>query len=583
MKKSSDILRFGVDTMIQAGLYFLEGEPEQKTWELIIKYSGDLQVLIDAGIAIVYLLNNYAVITVPEELLEFVANVPEIEYIEAPKALFFADAAANSASCINAVQSDFYSLTGKSVLVALIDSGIDFTLSDFRNDDGTTRIIALWDQTVEAYTIDNYVFVPPEGYNRGVSYSAEAIDAALQQLASSGTQNIVRSTDISGHGTAVAGIAAGNGSVRGVAFESDLVVVKLGTPDWEGFPRTTELMQAINFVLEVAMNRNQPIAVNISFGNNYGSHNGTSLLETYINDVSGVGKSLIVIGTGNEASSAGHTRGVLDAVTKMPVNVELAVGQYQPQQNVQLWKNFVDIFDIEIIAPSGQRSGVITERIGQSEIVLDGTGVRIYYGQPSPYSVLQEIYIELIPEVDYVSFGVWIIQLMPINIVDGCYQMWLPGGSARNRGTRFLESDPYLTLTIPSTAAKALSVGAYDTSTDAVADFSGRGSDGVCTVLGGCIQKPDLVAPGVNITTTRVGGGYTTVTGTSFATPFVTGSAALLMEWGIIQGNNPYLYGERLKAYLQSGARRLSGTGELPNSIMGYGALCLLNSLQRLI
>ncbi len=568
--------------MIQAGPYFLDGEPEQKIWELIVKHSGNLQVLEDAGIIIVYLINNYAIITVPQQLLEFVANVPEIEYIEAPKALFFADTAGNSVSCINTVQSDFYGLSGKGVLMAIIDSGIDFTLSDFQNADGTTRIAAVWDQTVDAYDVGDYNFVPPLGYNRGVLYSQEIIDAALRQLESNGTQNIVRSADISTHGTAVAGIAAGNGSVRGVAYDSDLLIVKLGTPESDGFPRTTELMQAINFVLEEAMRRNQPIVINISFGNNYGSHNGTSLLEMYINDVSGVGKSLIVIGTGNEASAAGHTRGIFDTGNRQPMDIQLAVGQYQPKQSIQLWKNFVDVFDIEIVAPTGQRSGVITERIERAEIMLDGTYVRVYYGQPSPYSVLQEIYMELIPETDYVSSGVWLIRLIPVNIVDGCYQMWLPGNSARNRGTRFLESSPYLTLTIPSTASKALSVGAYDTATDAVADFSGRGSDGQCMVLGGCIGKPDLVAPGVNIVTTRAGGGYTSVTGTSFATPFVAGSAALLMEWGILQGYNPYLYGERLKAYLQSGARRLPGAGDLPDGIMGYGALCLLESLRRL-
>ncbi len=569
--------------MIQVGPYLLEEVPEQKTWELIVKYSGNLQVLEEMGISIVYLMNHYAIVTVPEELLEFVATVPEIEYIEAPKALFFADVAGNSASCINTVQSDFYGLSGKGVLVAIIDSGIDFNLSDFQNSDGTTRIVALWDQTVNAYAIDTYDFTPPEGYNRGVLYSQEVINAAIGQLESDGTQNIVRSVDVSGHGTAVAGIAVGNEVIRGVAYESDLIVVKLGTPDREGFPRTTELMQAINYVLEEALRRNQPIVVNISFGNNYGSHNGTSLLETFINDISGVGKSLIVIGTGNEGAAAGHTQGVLETDSRLPVDVELAVGQYQPEQSVQLWKNFVDVFDIEIVAPSGRRSGIITESMGRMEITLDDTRVRVYYGQPSPYSVLQEVFMEFVPETDYVSSGIWLIRLIPVDIVDGCYQMWLPGNSTRNRGTRFLKSSPYLTLTIPSTATKALSVGAYDTSTNAVADFSGRGSGEGCSVLWGGIEKPDLVAPGVNVTTTRAGGGYTSVTGTSFATPFVSGSAALLMEWGIVQGNNPYLYGERLKAYIQSGARPLPGAGTLPDSIMGYGALCLLESFNRLL
>ena len=91
--------------------------------------------------------------------------------------------------------------------------------------------------------------------------------------------------------------------------------------------------------------------------------------------------------------------------------------------------------------------------------------------------------------------------------------------------------------------------------------------------------KPDLAAPGVNIVTARAGGGHGAYTGTSFAVPLVTGAAALLMEWGIVRGNDPYLYGEKLKAFLQRGARRVRGEEALPNSRVGYGAMCVEDSL----
>ena len=156
----------------------------------------------------------------------------------------------------------------------------------------------------------------------------------------------------------------------------------------------------------------------------------------------------------------------------------------------------------------------------------------------------------------------------------GRYDLWLPSASTLNSATRFLRPDPEITLTIPSTAALAISVGAYDDAYQAYADFSGRGFTRLTNQV-----KPDLSAPGTDIPAPRPGGGYTRVTGTSFAAPFVTGSAALLMEWGIVNGNDPYLYGEKIKAYLRRGARQVPGMEVWPNPMMGYGRLCVRNSI----
>lgn len=590
----------------------------EKRWDLIVRYSGNLEALKGRGIDVVYLLNNYAILTVPESQLGFVTEQPQIEYIEQPKRLFFAANAGRQASCINTVQSGPDGLSGRGVIVALIDSGLDYTHPDFCNADGTTRILALWDQTAvppesgttaggaggfsgeaaaessgEAVSTPGVlpgqpapVLGPPPGYLRGILYTQEMINEALRRDETQGVPVPAPSMDYSGHGTSVMGIAAGNGrqggsAYRGVAYESDLLVVKLGNPGAESFPRTTELMQAVNFVIEEGIRRNQPVAINISFGNNYGSHDGTSLLETYINDVSSAGRTLIVIGTGNEGASAGHTAGAVTGNEDR--DVPLSVGEYQTGFSVQIWKNFVDIMDVEITAPSGRRTGLIQERLGPVRITLDQTELLIYYGEPRPYSMSQEIYIDFLPVDSYIDTGLWNIRLVPVKIVDGTYGMWLPGAAARNRGTRFLYATPYLTLTIPSTASGALSVGAYNSATGAMADFSGRGNDTACVPVGGCMLKPDLVAPGVDIQTTAAGGGYTVATGTSFATPFVTGSAALLMEWGIVRGNSPYLYGEKLKAYLLAGASPLIGFDRYPNAVTGYGRLCLSNSLNRLL
>ena len=198
----------------------------------------------------------------------------------------------------------------------------------------------------------------------------------------------------------------------------------------------------------------------------------------------------------------------------------------------------------------------------------------VYYGTPTPYSVNQEIYIEFIPTLgnEFIASGIWRIELIPRRIVTGRYNMWFPTAELVNPLTRFLRPTLETTLTIPSTSSNSITVGAYDSSTDSLAFFSGRGftADGEV--------KPDLVAPGVNIISTSTGGGYTTKSGTSMATPFVTGAAALLMEWGIIRGFDPFLYGAKVKAYLIAGARELPFVSEYPNAEIGFGALCVRNS-----
>ena len=177
----------------------------------------------------------------------------------------------------------------------------------------------------------------------------------------------------------------------------------------------------------------------------------------------------------------------------------------------------------------------------------------------------QEIYFDFIPVGTYLTSGIWKIHLHGRRIREGNYNLWLPGGNVLNPVTGFYRPIAAETLTIPSTAAKVITVGAYDSRLNAYADFSGRGGSNLS------FPKPDLVAPGVNITAPTPGGAYTTVTGTSFSTPFVTGSAALLMEWGIIQRNDPFLWGEKVKAYLRRGAQPLPGFNEYPNEAVGWG------------
>ncbi len=544
-------------------------DTREESWELIVKYSGDLSFLADRGIQVVELLNEYAILTVPESQIEGLAELEQIEYVEKPKRLYFALNQGKAASCITAVQNARFDLFGRGVLVACLDSGVDYAHPDFRNSDGSSRILYLWDQTLSGD--------PPKGYVRGREFTKAQLDEALERGTREGQQALVPSVDLSGHGTAVLGIAAGNGRAsggryQGVASESPLIVVKLGMPRSDSFPRTTELMQAVDYCVKKALELRMPMAVNISFGNTYGSHDGTSLLETFLTDMANIGRNVFCIGTGNEGYGDGHTSGRLQE--RQAVQTEFAVGEYTSVLNIQLWKSYVDVVDVYLIHPSGQVAGPLRESTGIQRFVLGNTEVLAYYGEPTPYSPKQEIYFDFLPRGDYLDSGIWRIGMLPERIVDGEYHMWMPSMAALNQDTRFLYPTRQTTLTIPSTARKIIAVGAYDSRNLSYADFSGRGGS-----LEEDLRKPDLVAPGVEIQAPSLGGGYASFTGTSFATPFVTGAAALLMQWGIVDGNDPFLYGEKVKAYLQRGARELPGFTEYPNNQVGYGALCVRDSI----
>ena len=541
---------------------------EENTWELIVKYSGSLSRLEEEGIRVTELLNEYAVLVVPESGIGRLAEVPEIEYIEKPKRLFFAAEQGRTASCVTGVQNARYDLYGDGVLVAVLDSGVDYAHPDFRNEDGTTRILALWDQTIPGR--------PPAGYRIGTEYTKEQIDEALAQSDPVRRRELVPSTDASGHGTRVLGIAAGNGRAggiryRGVAPRSSILVVKLGVPRTDSFPRTTELMQALDYCIRKAMEYSLPVAVNISFGNTYGAHDGTSLLETYITDMANIWKSVICIGTGNEGYAAGHAS---DSLQEGEIKrIQLAVGEYEGGLNLQIWKSYLDDISVSLESPGGRSAGFIRNMPGAQRFALEQTDILLYYGEPSPYSQSQEIYLEFLPQTEYVDSGIWTLTLEAREIRDGRFHLWLPSAAILNANTRFLEPEPYITLTIPSTARRTVAVGAYDSRSRTYADFSGRGDtrDGR--------ERPLLAAPGVDVVTTVPGGGYAAATGTSFATPFVTGAAALLMQWGITDGNDPFLYGEKAAAYLKKGAQPLPAFRAYPNPQIGWGTLCVRESL----
>lgn len=575
-------------------------------WELIVRYTGSLDnIREELNISIEELLGGYAIVRIPRFRISALSEYPQIDYIEKPKALLLNAMNGVNTSCVSRVRLPDYDLTGRGTLVACLDSGVDIYHPDFQNDDNTTRIVRLWDQTVPGN--------PPAGFRTGSVYTDEEINIAIRQESlrqSAELQNdseqinvtdgddgvlvedergriisgrdIVPEFDGTGHGTAVLGIMAGNGRASdgrnsGMAPEAEIVAVKLGNPDDRGFPRTTQLMLAVDYSVRYAASAGKPVAVNISFGNNYGAHNGDSILERYLDTVANTYRTSIVVGTGNEGVTARHASGFLEAGREELV--EIFAGEYLSAFNLQIWKYYQDDFDVYIETPTGRRIGPVSEYSEIQMFNVSGNTIAAYYGMPTPYNPEQEIYISFSTDDGYITPGAWKVYIIPRGVVSGNYEMWLPVAGSTTSEVSFIRPDIFNTLSIPSTARYVISVAAYDSGNDTYAAFSGRG---VYLEPGDprSFAKPDLVAPGVAINSTRAGGGYGEFSGTSFAAPFVTGAAALLMQYGIVDGNDPYLYGEKLRASLIRGARPLSVQENFPSALLGWGALCVADSVR---
>ena len=535
--------------------------PSENTWELIVKYNGNLDRLT-GGIRVEPLIAGYAIVTIPENLIGAFSRMEEIEFIEKPKKLYPQVTAGLGASCFYPLLQPVSgkALSGQGVYMAILDSGIDYTDPMFRYADGTTKIAWLWDQGKRADAEKGEK--PPQGFFTGVEYSRKMLNANLQKNSERLT------TDVTGHGTNVAKIA-----VQG-APESELIVVKLDTARGT-YPSTVSLLRAFTYVAKKAQAENMPVAINLSYGNTYGAHDGSSLLERFIDNITEVGRNVICIGAGNEGASAGHFAGKLSENEIQ--RISFAMGTYERSFSLQLWKWYADRMDISILSPAGEQYLIRNQNAGgeAQQAVMEQTKLLIFSGRPQPYRKREEVYIDFIPVETYLNTGIWTIEITPRRIANGELRLYMPSAVVRSENTRFLLPSPAQTLTIPSTAQKVITVGAYNAYVRSYAAFSGRGDAGNDRAEN---SKPDLAAPGVNI---RIGEGEggAVVSGTSFASPFVTAAAALLMEYGIVQGNDPFLYGEKVKAYLHAGARQLPGYDIWPNDQVGWGALCVSESL----
>ena len=492
---------------------------------------------------------GYGIAEIPIENLVALATSPEIQYIELPKSLYADDYESNRASCITQLNSSEFN--GKGVLIGFIDTGIDYTHPAFRNPDGTTRIEYIYDLDED-----------------GKVYTKEQINEALK---SSDPYSIVNSTDITGHGTHVVGIACAGGKIDkqyyGVAPESSIAMVKVAR---SRFALSTQIMKGIKFLIDKGKELNMPLAINMSLSTNDGAHNGSSLLEQYISTVSATERVTIVIAAGNEGEAAHHVGGTLEEVNDVYFNIS----SDESIVVINLYKSILPQLSIELISPYGIGTGEILVKEGVNEGTIGNSRYSIYLTGPKPFDVSGEIGIILTGINGFVSSGQWKITLRKLNKYDGNFDMWLPISEGLNVNTKFLEPVVYNTLGIPATVKNVISVGSYNYLVDIISPFSGRGEK-----YNGQYIKPDIVAPGEGIYSSIPNRAFDKKTGTSMATPQVTGAAALMMQWGIVNGNDPYLYGERVKYFLILGSKKTRQDIEYPDAGWGYGELCLRESI----
>lgn len=536
---SSSFLAQNIEPQIE--VIIISGDSVDKVSESVDKLGGKYESL---GY-------NFGIVVIPVDKLIDLALNPLIQYIELPKSLYTTDDQANRVSCIPQVVSS-YNLDGEGVLVGFIDTGIDYTHPAFINDDGTTRI--------------KYIYDLEQG---GKIYDSEIINKALQ---APDPFSIVNSIDIVGHGTHVAGIACAGGKIDkkfyGVAPKSSIAMVKVARTR---FALSSQIMRGLKFLRDKSKELGLPLVINMSLSTNDGAHNGSSLLEQYISITAVLERETIVIAAGNEGEAAHHISGELKAVNEIYFNV----GDAETIIALNIYKSILPEVSIELICPCGISSGEVflaegfrVGRIGNSIYQMYDTGAK-------PFDISGEIGIILNGVNEFVSSGQWKLIIKRVNDYRGIFNIWLPISEGLNVTTKFLDPTIDNTLGIPATVNNIISVGSYNYLTNNISPFSGRGNKYV-----GQYIKPDIVAPGENIYSTIPDKSFDRKTGTSMATPNVTGICALMMQWGIVKQNDPYLYGERLKYYLVVGAKKERRDITYPDPAWGYGEVCAYNSLR---
>ena len=495
-------------------------------------------------------------------------------YYSVPKLYGLMDTTSFDASGITAtLNQPLLNVRGQGVLIGFLDTGIDYLREDFKASGGRTRIAAVWDQTIQSvnYEEDTGEAAGTEQYDReqvqgmvqyGTVYTREDINAALAaEREGQNPYDIVPSRDENGHGTFLAGVAAASETADyiGAAPEAEILMVKLKPAkkylrDFYLLPERveayseTDMMMGVRFLQQYAIREKKPLVICVGLGTASGSRTGALPFADLLNTLARQVNTVVVTCTGNEANNRTHTSGLAVSDTE-PSEIEITVGADERGFVMEIWAESLDILSVAITSPSGERISRIPARIdtgGVYNFLLERSQVAVNYRVVESASGYEVIFMRFINPAQ----GIWKIHVYSLTNIVGRYNAWLPLKQFLSGDTYFLNSNPSTTLTEPGAAERVISVGAYNHITDASYVASGRGY----TATG--LIKPDFVAPGVDVYGVRAGGGYTTRTGTSVAAAHAAGAAALLLTWGVTDGNLPYMGTNEVKSVLIRGAKR---------------------------
>ena len=520
-------------------------------------------------------------------------------YYSVPKLYGLMDTTSFDASGITAtLNQPLLNVRGQGVLIGFLDTGIDYLREDFKASGGRTRIAAVWDQTIQSvnYEEDTGEAAGTEQYDReqvqgmvqyGTVYTREDINAALAaEREGQNPYDIVPSRDENGHGTFLAGVAAASETADyiGAAPEAEILMVKLKPAkkylrDFYLLPERveayseTDMMMGVRFLQQYAIREKKPLVICVGLGTASGSRTGALPFADLLNTLARQVNTVVVTCTGNEANNRTHTSGLAVSDTE-PSEIEITVGADERGFVMEIWAESLDILSVAITSPSGERISRIPARIdtgGVYNFLLERSQVAVNYRVVESASGYEVIFMRFINPAQ----GIWKIHVYSLTNIVGRYNAWLPLKQFLSGDTYFLNSNPFTTLTEPGAAERVISVGAYNHITDASYVASGRGY----TATG--LVKPDFVAPGVDVYGVRAGGGYTTRTGTSVAAAHAAGAAALLLTWGVTDGNLPYMGTNEVKSVLIRGAKRENNT-VYPNNIYGYGKMDVIEAFYKL-
>lgn len=471
---------------------------------------------------------------------------------------------------------------GKGVLIGFVDTGIDYTHPVFRFSDGSSKIEAIWDQTIQSGT-------PPEGFFYGSEYKKEAINAALDN---ENPYSVVPSIDTIGHGTFSAGIAAGfdypEGDFSGAAPDASIAMVKLKPAkqvlrDYYLVAKDavcyqeTDIFTGIHYLLQLADSMNMPLVILLALGTNNGGHAGNSNLSNYLHSLSELYSLAVVIAAGEEGNRALHYQGDFSTIREGTPSsaayetVEILVGEEERGFCAEFWIPLPSYATISVVSPSGEVSPRVAGGLDTNyeyRFLFENTKISMQYHLIGGY--LGDVLIFL--RVEAPVPGIWKLRIYPSERLSGLYDIWLPIHEFLSSDTRFLKPNPNITLTEPSTTLNAITVSTYNHADDSIYLYSGRG------FTRGIAVKPDLAAPGVNVYGPLPEKRFGVRTGSSIAAAHVAGASAILLSWGIIEKNAPVLDSSTLKGYLIRGANRKPSLS-YPNREWGYGSLDLYQSL----